>query len=103
LNRSWEGLEKSIQELKAKREALLQEIREIDQAIISDEALLNQMPASIQKLEDEKLEYSRQAYRLHRSIQPIPGSADADRQDIEEINQIRLRAVDAIQNFLGSV
>jgi chromosome segregation ATPase len=103
LNRSQEDLEEGIRKMKAKCEALLKEVREIDQAIASDEALLKPIPASIQKLEDEKLKYSRQAYRLHRSIQPIPGSADADRQIIENVNQIRLRAVDAIQHFLGPV
>lgn len=38
----------------------------------------------------------REAIRLNKSIKPIPGLADDDLKDISEVDQIRLRAIDAI-------
>lgn len=43
----------------------------------------------------------REAVCLHKMIKPIPGSADDDQREIEEVDQIHLRAIHAIRSFLG--
>lgn len=103
LNRCQARIQKSIQDLKVKREILLKELEEVNRAIIEEKSCLHRLPLDIQQLKREKQEYSRQAYRLHKSIQPIPGSTDEDQKEIQEVDQIRLRAMNAIQNLLDSL
>jgi hypothetical protein len=42
-----------------------------------------------------------EAIHLHKLIKPIPGSAEDDQRETDEVDQILLRAVDAIRSFLG--
>jgi len=50
-----------------------------------------------------KQERARQAYQLHNTLQPIPGSADDDNRTIQTINEIHLRTIKVIQEALGSL
>ena len=54
-------------------------------------------------LKKEKQERAHQAYQLHKSIQPIPGSTEDDNRAIQEADEIHLRAMNMIQNLLGSL
>jgi len=38
---------------------------------------------------------------MKKKLKPLEGSADEDTQEIEEANQIRLRAISAIQALLN--
>jgi len=62
---------------------------------------LSQIQPAIEKLKGEKQERARQAYQLHKSLQPIPGSADDDNKAIQEADEIHLRAINVIQDSLG--
>ena len=62
---------------------------------------LSQLPTALQQLEAEKQEQARQTYRLHKSIKTVPCSAEADIQEIQIADDIRLRAISVIQNALG--
>ena len=62
---------------------------------------LSQLPLALKQLEAEKQEQAHQAYQLHKSLQPIPGSIEADNKEVQQANNIRLRAMIAIQNALG--
>jgi len=64
---------------------------------------LSQLPSALKQLEEEKQEQARQAYQLHKSLQPIPGSAEADNKEVQEADNVRLRVILAIQNALGSL
>lgn len=64
---------------------------------------MNKLPETIGQLEQKKQEYAHRAYQLHRYIQPISESADEDLREISEVDHIRMRAIDAIQQFLGSL
>jgi len=64
---------------------------------------LSQLPMALQQLEAEKQEQARQTYQLHKSIKSVPGSAEADIQEIHKADDIRLRAISVIQNTLGSL
>jgi len=99
-NQSKADLENTKADLTAKRDLLLQELNRINQEITNVDNDLSQILSSLEKLEEEKQEQARQAYRLHRSLQPIPGSADDDNREIQEADEIRLRAINVIQNSL---
>lgn len=92
-----------IDRLKARRTALMKELQEVGNALSAEEAKLDQLPIAIEKMESEKRHHAQQAYRIHKSLQPISGSADDDRQVISAADEIRLRAANAIRNFLRSV
>jgi chromosome segregation ATPase len=101
LNESRESPEESKDELTTKRNLLLQELNKVDQDIADVNDKLSQIPSAIKKLEEKKQEHARQAYQLHKSLQSIPGSADDDSREIQEANEICLRAMKSIQNALG--
>ena len=56
---------------------------------------------ALQQLEIEKQEQARQTYQLDKSIKSVPGSAEADIQEIQIADDIRLRAISILQNILG--
>jgi len=87
----------------AKRDFLLQELNRVNQDIDAIYNDLSQIQPAINKLEGEKQERARQAYQFHKSVQPIPGSADDDNRAIQEADEIRLRTINVIQNSLGSL
>jgi len=92
------GLQKTKDDLETRRDALLQEFHQINQDIDAVDVDLSQIHPTI-----EKLEGARQAYQLHKSLQPIPGSTDDDNQTIQEAEEIRLRAINVMQDSLGSL
>jgi len=74
----------------------------VNQEIADVDNKLSQLPMALQQLEAEKQEQSRQTYQLHKSIKAIiPGSAEADIQEIQKADDIHLRAISVIQNVLG--
>ncbi|GJN11657.1 hypothetical protein PR202_ga29861 [Eleusine coracana subsp. coracana] len=101
LNSSRSLIVNEIDRLKAKRAALMKELGEIGNAIAEEEEKLLNLPETIANLEAEKNTHAREAYRLHKRMKPIPGTADADAQEIADVDQIRLRAMDAIRSLLG--
>ena len=103
LNCSQPDLQKTKGKLEAKRDLLLQELNRVNQEIDTIDNDLSQIQPAIEKLEGEKQELARQAYQLHKSIQPIPGSADDDNSAIQEADEIRLRVINVIQGSLGSL
>ena len=89
-------MEQSKKDLEAKRELLAKELEQINKEIADVDSRLSQLPSALQQLEAEKNEQARQAYQLHKSLQPIPGSAEADNKEVHEADNIRLRAIMAI-------
>ena len=87
--------------MEAKRDRLLQELSQLNQAIDIVDHDLSQIPPPIAKLEEDKQKHARQAYQLHKSLRPISGSSVDNNQVIENIDQIRLRAMKVIQEALG--
>ena len=64
---------------------------------------LSKLPTALQQLEAEKQEQARHTYQLHKSIKTVPGSIEADVKEIQDANDIRLRAISVIQNAHGSL
>ena len=83
--------------LEAKHDRLLQELNRVNQEIDIADHDLSQIPPAIAKLEEDKQKHARQAYQLHKSLRPIPGSSVDSNQVIENIDHIRMCAVKVIQ------
>ena len=87
--------------MEAERDRLLQELNRVNQAIDTADHDLSQIPPAITRLQEDKQKYARQAYQLHKSLRPISGSSVDNNQVIENIDQIRLRAIKVIREVLG--
>ena len=87
--------------LEAERDRLLRELNNVNQAIDTADHDLSQIPPAIARLEEDKQKHARQAYQLHKSLRPIPGSSADNSQVIENIDQICLRAIKVIREALG--
>ena len=103
LTQSKVEMEQSKRDLEAKRERLAKELEQVDQEIADVNNKLSQLPSALQQLKAEKHEQAHQAYQLHKSLQPIPGSVEADNKEVQEANNIRLRAIVEFQSALGSL
>ena len=101
LTQSKVAMEQSKRDLEVKRDHLLKELAHVNQKIADVDNRLFQLPMVLQQLEAEKQEQARQTYQLHKSIKAIQGFAEADIQEIQKADDIRLRAIPVIQNFLG--
>jgi len=87
--------------LEAKRDRLLQELSQVNQAIDTADHDLSQIPPAITRLEEGKQKYARQAYQLHKNLRSISGSSVDNNQVIKNIDQIRLHAINVIREALG--
>jgi len=103
LTQSKADMEQSIRDLELKRECLIKELEQVTQEIADVDNKLSPLPSALQQLETEKQEQAGQTYQLHKSIKPIPGSTEADNKEIQDTDDIRLRAIFVIQNALGSL
>ena len=79
----------------------MRELSKVNQAIDTTDHDLSQIPPAIARLEEDKQKYVRKAYQLHKSLQPIPGSSADNNQVIENIDQIRMRAIKVNREALG--
>ena len=62
----------------------------------------HQLPEMIKTLEQEQNIQARKALHMKKKLKPMEGSADEDMKEIEEADQIRLRAISAIQALLNT-
>jgi len=102
LKSSGYALKQKISDLSAKREALLAELKQVEDALSQAQQEENQLAETIKLLEQERNAHGRKALQLKKKLKPIEGSADDDVKEIEEANQIRLRAISAIQALLNT-
>ena len=61
----------------------------------------NQLPYVLRNLQQKRDTQARKALQMKKKLKPVEGSADEDTKEIEEANQIRLRAISAIQTLLN--
>ena len=90
-----------ISDLSAKREALLAELKQVEEALSQAQQEENQLLEAIKLLEQERNVHGRKALQMKKKLKPVEGSADEDIKEIEAANQIRLRAISAIQALLN--
>jgi chromosome segregation ATPase len=101
LKSSGDALKQKISDLSAKREALLAELKQVEDALSQAQQEENQLLETIKHLEQERNTHGRKALQLKKKLNPIEGSADEDVKEIEAADQIRLRAISAIQALLS--
>jgi chromosome segregation ATPase len=101
LKSSGDVLKHKISDLSAKREALLAELKQVEEALSQAQQEESQLPEAIKILEQERNVQARKALQMKKKLKPVEGSADDDMKEIEEANQIRLRAISTIQALLN--
>ena len=100
LRSSGNALKHKISDLSAKREALLVELKQLEDALSQAQQEESQLPETIKLLEQERNIHGRKALQLKKKLKPVEGSTDEDIKEIEAANQIRLLAISAIQALL---
>jgi len=98
---SGDVLKQKISDLSARREALLAELRQVEEALSQAQQEESQLPKAIKTLEKERNIQTHKALQMKKKLKPVEGSADDDVKEIEEANQIRLRAISTIQALLN--
>jgi len=94
-------LKQKISDLSARREALLAELKQVEEAMSQAQQEENQLPETIKILEQEQNVQACKALQMKKKLRPVEGSADDDIKEIEETNRIRLRAISTIQALLN--
>jgi len=94
-------LKQKISDLSARREVLLAELKQVEDALSQARQEESQLPETIKLLEQERNIQARTALQMKKKLKPVEGSTDDDAKVIEEANQIRLRAISAIQTLLN--
>jgi len=101
LKSSGDVLKQKISDVSAKREALLAELKQVEEALSQAQLEESQLPEAIKTLEQERNIQAHKALQMKKKLQPVEGSADEDMKEIEEADQIRLRAISTIQALLN--
>ena len=94
-------LKQKISDLLAKREALLVELKHIEEALSQAQQEESQLPEAIKTLKQGRNSQAHKALQMKKKLKPVEGSADEDMKEIEEADQIRLRAISTIQALLN--
>jgi len=100
LKSSGDALKQKISDLLARRETLLAELKQVEDALSQARQEESQLPETIKLLEQERNVHGRKALQLKKKLKPVEGSADEDTKEIEAANQICLRAISSIQALL---
>jgi len=101
LTSSGDILKQKISDLSARRETLLAELKQVEEALSQARQEESQLPETIKLLEQERNIQARKALQMKKKLKPVEGSADDDVKEIEEANQIRLHAISMIQALLN--
>jgi chromosome segregation ATPase len=96
LKSSGDVLKQKISDLSVKREALLAELKQVEEALSQAQQEESQLPEVIKLLKQERNVHGRRALQMKKKLKPLEGSADDDVKEIVEANQIRLRAISTI-------
>jgi len=101
LKSSGDALKHKISDQSAKREALLAELKQVEEALSQAQEEESQLPEVIKLLEQERNVHGHKVLQMKKKLKPVEGSADEDIKEIEAANQIRLCARSAIQALLN--
>jgi len=101
LTSSGDVLKQKISDLSARKEALLAELKQVEEALSQAQQEESQLPETIKLLEQEQNIQACKALQMKKKLKPVEGSTDDDVKEIEEANQICLRAISTIQALLN--
>ena len=94
------SIDPELSQLEARRAELEKELENVKAAIDHHKSNLAQIPNAIKQKKQELLTKVREGKAICSSLENIPGSAEEDKQQIAEVNAIRLEALKAIQDVL---
>ena len=77
------------------------ELKQVEEALSQAQQEESQLPEAIKILEQEQNVQARKALQMKKKLKPVEGSVDDDMKEIEEANQIRLRAISTIYALLN--
>nr|TKW15445.1 hypothetical protein SEVIR_5G237000v2 [Setaria viridis] len=101
LKNSHSGIVGTIDRLKRRRAELAKEMEQVVKEIAIEEQKLQDLPSVIADLKQERQHLAHEALRLHRHMPEVPGSAEDDQRVLDSADQIRRRAIAAINALLG--
>ena len=94
-------IELELDQFRAKRAELEKELENVKAAIDRHESNLAQIPDAIKQKRQEMLTKVKEGKAIRSNLENIPRSAEKDRQQIAEVEAIRLKALKAIQVVLN--
>ena len=100
LQSSGETMRQKVSDLLAKRETLLAELKQVEEALSQPQQEESQLPEMIKSLEQERNIQAHKALQM-KKLKLVEGSTDEDIKEIEEADQIRLCAISVIQALLN--
>ena len=89
-----------LNQLETKRAELEKELENVKAAIDCHKSSLAQIPNAIKQKKHELLTKVREGRAMCSSLENIPRSAEEDKQQIVEVDTIRLKVLNAIQDAL---
>jgi chromosome segregation ATPase len=101
LQSSGDIVKQKISDLSTRREALLAELKQVEEALTQAQQEESQLCDTLKTLQQERNIQARKALQMKKKLKPVEGSADEDIREIEEADQIRLRAISTIQALLN--
>jgi len=101
LQSSRDELKQKISTLSARSEPLLAELKQVEEALTQAQQEESQLPEMLKTLQQERNPQAHKALQMRKKLKLIEGSADEDTREIEEANQICLRAISTIQALLN--
>nr|TKW02840.1 hypothetical protein SEVIR_7G035658v2 [Setaria viridis] len=93
----------TIDRLKRRRAELAKEMEQVTREITAEEKRLQELPSVIADLKRERQHLAHEALKLHRHMSEVPGSAEDDQRVLDSADQIRRRAIAAINALLGDL
>jgi len=90
-----------LTQLEARHAELEKELENVKAAMDRHKSNLAQIPNAIKQKKQELLTKVREGKAICSSLENIPGSAKEDKQQIAEVDAIRLKALKAIQDILN--
>jgi len=94
-------LKQKISDLTARREVLLAELKQVEEALTQAQQEESQLPEMLKTLQQEQNIQAHKALQMKKKLKPVEGSDDEDIREIEEADQIHLRAISNIQALLN--
>jgi predicted nucleic acid-binding Zn-ribbon protein len=101
LKTSSSTIEPELKHLRVRRAELEQELETVKAAIERHESNLTQILDAIAQKKQEMLVKIKEGIAIHSSLGSILGSAKEDKQQIAEVDALRLKALEAICNALN--
>lgn len=85
-----------------KEQQLIKELEDTRLAIAQKEKNLSNLP-TVMKMKEDLVAKIQSVKSIHRSMQCIPGFAETDQAESDEVDQIRLRVLSIVEQALQSM